>query len=70
MGAGVAGGIALVEVTAWGNQGQVLMASKAIGDGYLFFSTEFGLWDDQLGNNLLIVGSSVVPVPATTWLFT
>ncbi|MGI9291430.1 MAG: VPLPA-CTERM sorting domain-containing protein [Gammaproteobacteria bacterium] len=57
-----------LNVIADGNQGQHLMASLAIGDGYLFLGTDIGVWNPQLMRNLITVGSSSIPIPAGIWL--
>jgi len=66
--AGNVSGVAGDDVVAWGEQGQVMFASYAIGDGYLFLSADVGVYSDELALNLLTVNSAL-PIPGAVWLF-
>jgi len=57
------------DVLVTGNQGQNLLVSLSIGNGYLFLSADTNMWNSQLMWNLATAGNAVVPVPAAIWLF-
>jgi hypothetical protein len=57
------------DVLVTGNQGQNLLVSLSIGDGYLFLSADTNMWNQQLMRNLATAGGTIVPIPAAIWLF-